>query len=242
MVSGRHVTPERLDSLLPSDVRAIRSRADLRRVHRAMRTLSILKAAVVKLSFVVPPRRILELGAGDGTLLLRLARALQPRWTDVSVTLLDRQDLVSPVTQEAFRRLDWEVSVLCANAVEWAQLSPFPNYDLCITTLFLHHFDDAGLRLLLAGVAGRSQSFIACEPRRSRVARFGSRLIGALGVNEVTREDGVKSVAAGFSDGELTRAWPKGTGDWSIDEYSAWPFTHCFVASRRRAPAPNTLR
>lgn len=234
----RLVTPECLDSLLPNDPRAMRSRNDLRRVHRAMRTFSILKGAVAELSLVPQPRRILELGAGDGTLLLRLATALRPRWADVELTLLDRQDVVSPVTREAFKRLGWEVTVLLEDALEWAQSPPLRNYDLCITTLFLHHFDDGRLGPLLAGVAERSRSFIACEPRRNQVARLGSRLIGLLGANEVTREDGIKSVAAGFNDCELTRAWPQGKGDWSINEYLAWPFTHCFLASRYSPPAP----
>jgi SAM-dependent MidA family methyltransferase len=48
------------------------------------------------------PRRILELGAGDGTLLLRLARSFAPAWPEVELTLLDQHDLVSPDTRAAF--------------------------------------------------------------------------------------------------------------------------------------------
>jgi SAM-dependent methyltransferase len=228
---GRCVTPERLDYLPTDDPLALRSRRDLQRVHRAMRSLSILKSAVAKLSLAAQPRLILELGAGDGTLLLRLAGALRPRWTGVELTLLDRQDLLSPGVREAFKQLDWRVRVMRVDALEWAQSPLQQHYDLCVSTLFLHHFENERLRILLAGVARRVDALIACEPRRNGIARIGSRLIGLLGANEVTREDGIKSVAAGFLGAELTQAWPQMNGDWRFDEYMAWPFTHCFLAA-----------
>ena len=53
------------------------------------------------------PRSLLELGCGDGTFMLRLARRLAPRWPDVTVTLLDRQSIVSEKTKAAFRALGW---------------------------------------------------------------------------------------------------------------------------------------
>lgn len=237
MTLERRVTPERLDHLAPNDPLAVRSRRDLQRVHRAMRSVSILKHAMSRLPQAAPPRSILELGAGDGSLLLRFARALRPRWTGVDLTFLDRQDLISAAVCEAFRQLDWRVTVMCVDALEWARSELVKHYDLCITTLFLHHFDSADLGVLLAAVAARSESFIACEPRRDGVARLGSRFIGLLGANEVTREDGIKSVAAGFTDLELTQLWSRVRGTWVVDEYREWPFTHCFLAARSHAGA-----
>jgi hypothetical protein len=228
----RLVTPELLDNLAPDDPLAIASRRDLRRVHRAMRTLAILKDAVLSLDRQTPPRRILELGAGDGSMLLRLAQAMQPYWGGAELTLLDRQNLLSLSARRAFVELNWHVTIMCMDALEWAQAPPSQRYDLCVTTLFLHHFEGADLERLLGGIAAQADAFIACEPRRSGIARMGSRLIGLLGANEVTREDSVKSVAAGFKDLELTELWSQLPGDWCIDEYSAWPFTHCFRATR----------
>lgn len=229
---GRRVTPERLDYLPANDPLAVASRRDLRRVHRVMRSLTILKSAVSALAGVSPPRHILELGAGDGSLMLRLARAMRPYWGEIQLTLLDRQELLSPPMRRAFIDLGWEVTVLRRDAVEWAQSPPSQHYDLCVTTLFLHHFADGDLARLLAGLATRIDAFVACEPRRSPAARMGSRLIGLLGANEVTREDSVKSVAAGFNTTELTELWATLPGEWHTDEYGAWPFTHCFRAYR----------
>jgi len=229
----RRVLPEALDDLAADDPRGQRSRRDLRRVHRAMRSVSILLRAVAKLRFAVQPTRVLELGAGDGTLLLRLAQALRPRWNGVDVTLLDRHDLVSDDTRAEFRKLDWRVTVLRADALVWAAVPPPCRYDVCFANLFLHHFDAAALALLLRGVAAASAGFVACEPRRGGLARSGSRLVCFLGANEVTREDAVKSVDAGFTGRELSEAWATAgsaqTG-WITEEYLARPFTHCFTA------------
>jgi SAM-dependent methyltransferase len=230
--ASRHVTPEALDGLDAADPRGRRSRRDLRRVHAAMRSVPILLRAVAKLDLPAQPHRILELGAGDGTLLLRFARAQRPRWVGIDLTLLDRLDLVSERTRSAFRELGWEVRIECVDALDWAANSHDRSYDLCFASLFLHHFDAAALAKLLRGVAASADALVACEPRRSALARLGSRLVVLLGANAVTREDAVKSVEAGFAQRELSAAWPGAAENWILEESSALPFTHCFTALR----------
>jgi SAM-dependent methyltransferase len=231
----RRVEPEELDGLAADDPRGRRSRRDLRRVHVAMRSISNLQRAVAVLQLAAQPRRILELGAGDGTLLLRFARATRPRWNDVELTLLDRVDLVSEQTQAGYRKLGWQVSFLRADALEWAASGQTRSYDLCFANLFLHHFEPAPLILLLRAVAAAADAFVAYEPRRSNIARVGSRLIVLLGASEVTRQDAVKSVAAGFTDRELSAAWNTPGGDWNLVEFPAPPFSHCLAAARAKS-------
>lgn len=101
-----------------------------------------------------------------------------------------------------------------------------------LANLFLHHFDDARLALLLKLAADRSALFVACEPRRSFLALGASHGLALVGCNEVTRHDAVASVRAGFADQELRGCWP-GTGRWKLQEYSAGLFSHCFVAARQ---------
>jgi SAM-dependent methyltransferase len=233
--SCRKVEPEELDGLSADDPRARRSRRDLRRVHVAMRSISNLQRAVAALQLAVPPRRILELGAGDGTLLLRFARAQRPRWNDVDLTLLDRIDLVAEQTLAGYRELGWQVSFLGADALDWAASRQTRSYDLCFANLFLHHFEPEPLLLLLRAVAAATDAFVACEPRRSNIARVGSRLIALLGASEVTRQDAVKSVAAGFTDRELSAAWNAAGGDWNLVEFPAPPFSHCLAAARAKS-------
>ena len=100
----RRVGRETLDHLDENDARAIRSRRDLQRVHRVMRTRSILLRALrqaAALAAFVPgretPLRMIELGAGDASLMLGVARTLVRQWPHVQLTLLDRQRVVDAV-------------------------------------------------------------------------------------------------------------------------------------------------
>ena len=239
--SGRTLNPEILDQLVPDDPRARRSRQDLHRIHRAMGTVSILRQSLRWLKLPLAPRRILEIGAGDGTLLLRLATSLHPHWSGASVTLIDQHNLISPRTRAAYRRLDLRVTVERADVIEWVRQPSSVRYDLCVATLFLHHFDDGVLATLLPALADKVNSIVVAEPRRGMAARVGSSLIGVLGVNSVTRSDAVTSVAAGFSGHELTDLWPTSGSAWVMRETAEFPFTHSFSAVRASAQAAKAV-
>lgn len=231
---ARRVAAEALDALPADDPRAQHARADLRRVHRAMRSANILSAAIAQ---AVPPsgrpHRWLEIGAGDATLLARLAPRLARRWPRVEVTLLDRQPCVADWSRRRLQEARWQVREVAADVFEALgddRHDGGGGYDLILANLFVHHFDGAALSRLLGLIAARAWAFVACEPRRSTAALLGSHLVGLLGANHVTRQDAVLSVHAGFTNAELTRLWPV-TG-WRVLEYPALPFTHCFIATR----------
>jgi hypothetical protein len=231
--SSRLVVPELLDELAPDDPRAERARRDLRTIHRFMRSASILRRLIANLELSAPPRRIIELGAGDGTLLLAVARSLEPRWNGVELTLLDRVDLLADRTREAYRRLGWEVRALRSDVMDWVRNDAGAPYDLCLASLFLHHFEAPRLKSLMRGIAQRTNAFIAGEPRRDAIGRIAALAVGLTGANAVTRGDAVKSVAAGFRGNELAAAWEDAGADWRVEEFRAAPFTHCFTAVRR---------
>jgi hypothetical protein len=240
-VTPRIVAAEVLDGLAEDDPAAMRSRRDLRRVHRAMGTRAIVVRALKEMTaswLKTPPRRVLELGAGDGSLMLAIARALAPRWPQVQLTLLDAQGLVDSTTLRAFAALGWTVTSDITDVFDWAARpvddvasgGAAPHWDLILTNLFLHHFEGEQLASLLAAIAARGERFFACEPRRARLALAGSHLIGAIGAGPVTREDAVLSVRAGFRGNELTAQWPAVGDEWETQEYSAGLFSHCFRA------------
>lgn len=232
MVSPRIVEPEWLDVLPADDPRAMRSRRDLTRVNRVMMQTRIM-ARLLRRCAAQPPRSLLELGGGDGTFMLRIARLLAPHWPGISVRILDRQDIVGPETRDAFVRLGWPLETVAADVFEYFEGAGAAGVDIVAANLFLHHFRDAQLARLLSQAGGITRLFVACEPRRSRLALAGSRLLWGIGCNDVSRHDAMVSVRAGFSGRELSRLWPAGAG-WELVEHEAGPFTHCFAA--RLAP------
>ena len=238
----RVVAAEALDGLPQDDPDAIRSRRDLRRVHRVMGTRRIILRALkgMKLSrHAVGPLRVLEIGAGDGSLMLGVAQALTSAWPKVTLTLLDRQALVTPATVASYRALGWTVATEVGDVLDWAarDTSKLPvnahrRWDLIVANLFLHHFEGEQLARLLQAIAQKSNRLLACEPRRGWLALAGSHLTGVIGANVVTREDAVLSVHAGFNGQELSALWPAQGEPWRIQECAAGLFSHCFCAER----------
>lgn len=165
--------------------------------------------------------------------------AAEALWPPVQLTLLDRLDIVSPVTRAGFEALGWSIHVETGNVLDWAAQTACaldgslqPRWDLISTTLFLHHFEARQLQRLLAKVASCAEHFYACEPKRSWLALVGSHLVGAIGANAVTREDAVLSVRAGFKAAEISTHWPHAMQTWQLREFSAGLFSHCFSAQR----------
>lgn len=230
----RVVEPELLDNLPPADLRAVGSRADLQRLNLIMGHAGILSRAFrsefAEASFRSRPLRLVELGAGDGTLLLRLAHRSAADGVIAEVTLLDRQNLVSAETRRAFAALNWSVESATTDAFAWLKQSA-PAVEVMLANLFLHHFPDELLRALLRLVAARTNLFIACEPRRSPLALAASRWLRFIGCNDITQHDAVRSARAGFLGREISALWPA-DHQWQLSEQSAGFFSHYFIAKR----------
>lgn len=228
----RLLASEILDELHEDDPRAIRSRQDLRRINRFMGTAGIIAHALRADTAV--PRRIIEFGAGDGILMLRLAKWLAPHWPGVHVVLLDRQPCITPRTRDAFARTGWSLEVSRADVADWVSGSVHGRFDIALANLFIHHFDDEQISRLFNALGARTDVFVACEPWRAPWPLFGSHLVGLLGANEVTRSDAVASVKAGFQGKELSQLWPA-SPSWRLTERRAGLFSHVFTAHRRRS-------
>ncbi len=251
MILPRVIGAETLDNLAANDPEAIRSRRDLRHVNLIMGTQSIILRALNSLMSSrtkIAPLRILELGAGDGSLMLGVAKKLAATWPKVELTLLDRQTVVIGDTIASYAKLGWTAKIETIDVLDWAEGAinpPYTNqepkhYDIIIANLFLHHFKGAQLVTILNAIAAQTDQFFACEPRRSWFALAGSHLVGLLGANKVTREDAVLSVHAGFRAKELSLLWPRSksaanlssASKWKVIEYSAGLFSHCFYVDK----------
>jgi hypothetical protein len=227
---NRIVKPEILDGLDHDDPAAIGSRRDIARLNDLMGNARMLRKLLLRGAGSCAPRRIVEIGAGDGSVMLELARRLSPGWKNVQVVLVDRKNSVPAGMGVKFRNLGWDLEVVAADVFDWLK-KPEAGADIMLANLFLHHFAEKDLARLLALAAGRTSVFTATEPRRSSLALTFSRLVGLIGCNWVTRHDAVASVHAGFAGSELSALWPVKSG-WRLEEQPQGWFTHAFLAAR----------
>ena len=222
----RKVEPEWLDTLPAGDARAIRSRRDLARVNVLMANPGIV-ARALRAGLAPRAARLAEIGSGDGAFALRVARRL--RQQAGSITLLDRASAPDAKCIAAFRAAGWDPAPVAADVFDWLDDPATPRFDAIFANLFLHHFERAPLAELLRLAAAKTRLFVACEPRRSRTALAGSRLLGLVGCNDVTRHDAVVSVRAGFSGREISALW-SAPGPWHLEEGRRSVFSHAFTA------------
>lgn len=229
----RSVEPEWLDQMAVDDHRAIRTRRDLKRLNTLMLQPGIMAAALAANWQHDPPKTMLDLGTGDGTFMLRVARRLVRRWPGVRLSLLDRQSVVSGETRAAFAALGWQAEPVAADVLDHLERGGLSGIDIVTANLFLHHLEEQPLRRVLELVA-RSQVrlLVACEPRRNPFTLRLCRILWLLGCNAVTVHDAVASVRAGFRRQELSGLWPDRAG-WDCEEYPSRLVTHCMVARRR---------
>jgi len=236
----RRVEPEFLDELPAADPRAIRSRRDLQWLNAWMRNTQIMAHALRSAFPHSPPQRLIELGAGDATFLLRVAERLGPHWRGTTALLVDQKQIVTPETLRAFEKLGWRAELIVADVFEWLRGSATQKCDAIIANLFLHHFSGSQLSLLLSEATRQTRVFVAIEPRRWNWSLWCCRLFCLITCNEVTQHDAAVSIRAGFADKELSNLWPalapgastSSNGNWSLQERPANFASHIFIAQR----------
>ena len=211
---NRVIIPEILDSLNPSDPRAIRSRRDLRWIDLYLGNSRWVVRQLKKQT--PPPAQIIEIGAGEGD----LCRKVQASLPSSAVTGLD---LIQ-------RPTNLPVSIRWIGG-DFFQTLPNIDADACIGSLILHHFSNEALHEL--GVRLQSfRSITFCEPLRSRLPLFLSKLSSSF-MGEVTRHDMPASIRAGFRPGELPALLGLDSKKWSVRESSHWRGALRLAASRR---------
>ena len=184
----RRVEPELLETYPADHPDAVRGRADLRLINAVMGNHRWIVRTLRRVC--QPDWRITEIGAGDGTLSLRLARA-----GVCPVSHLHAFDL-------APRPANWPT------AADWTQgdllRHPLPDSEVLVANLFLHHLQDDTLRDLGARLPSTARVFIAVEPSRRRWHTYSGRLLCSVArLHTITRHDMQVSLRAGFRAGEL---------------------------------------
>ena len=194
----RILQAELLDSLPPGHPDALHNRRDLRVINRCMGNYGWFARTLPAL--LRPGEAVLELGAGDGTLGMKLAARGIP---------VDGLDLwPRPVAWPAARK--W-------HRMDLRTFADYGSYPVVAGNLIFHQFSEAELGELGAILRRGARTIVACEPARRRFSQTLLATLGPLlGAGTVTRHDGPVSVAAGFRDEELPRALGLLNDAWTI--------------------------
>ena len=213
---SRILEPEILDHLDHRDPAAIQSRQELALINTIMGNHRWLRSTLRR--HLNPGTSVLEIGAGDGGFLMSLMDAGLCRAEQVHA-----MDLV-PAPAHWPQSAHWhKQSVL--DGVNW------PQVDIVVCNLFLHHFDESALSLIGAA-ASRARVIIACEPARRTLHIVQGALLAALAdFGHVTGNDMLVSIRAGFSGDELPAAM-RLQGSWQHHTSSTLLGAYRWTATR----------
>jgi hypothetical protein len=203
----RSVQPEILDGLPACHVDALSSRKDLVTINFLMGNFRWLGRQVRSLE-ISERDRLLEIGAGDGSLAGRLIPGLEPG----SYHALDQCSAPE----------NWPTTARW-HAADLLSFSEYGEYSHLLANLILHHFDagelaDLGTRIRRSGI----RHIIACEPCRRPVHKWQLRAGQWIGFNYVTLNDGCVSIDAGFRSDDLPQLLGLVDSEWSWSVEESW--------------------
>ena len=213
-MNQRLLVPELLDSMDPSDPRAIRSRWDLRVINAFLGNERWITAQCRRQAPAID--RIIELGSGEGHLSKRLHHGL-PQSTITGLDFRARPDGLT-------------------SSIRWIQgdflkTLDGTSSDTCVGNLILHHFDSGGLRTL-GNSLQKFRFLVFCEPLRRIIPMTLARLALPL-AGDVTRHDMPASIRAGFISGELPSLLRLDPAHWNIEEKESGRGSIRLIASRK---------
>jgi hypothetical protein len=203
-VGQRVVEPEILDQLPPGHPDVVRGRIDLRVINFLMGSERWMARQIREFP-AARARGVLEIGAGEGTLLERLAKnhpgiplmacdlAPRPGWLSTEIGW-DQRDVFECLEHSSG-------GILAAN-------------------LFLHHFEDLELRRF-APLMRNFEVLCFHEPFRTAQSLIDARLMLPF-VGRATKHDMVVSIRAGFIPGELPKVLGLDPADWRVREETSW--------------------
>ena len=195
----RHLVPEWLDSMDPADPRAKRSRWDLRLVNGFLGNERWITTRCRQ--HAAKTRGIVELGAGEGHLSMRLHNAL-PKATITGLDLAARP-----------RKLPSSIAWIRGNFFE---MLADVTAETCVGNLILHHFHAERLSELGRNLQ-RFRILIFSEPFRDHLPLMMAGMALPL-AGEVTRHDMPASIRSGFRKGELPRLLGLDPDLWKVEE------------------------
>jgi len=200
----RVVEPEIIDQLPPDHPDVKRSRRDLKVINFLMdnerwiaRHIAQFPAALAK--------GVVEIGAGEGTLLRRLAK----RHAGIPLTACD----LAPRPEGLPERIVWDRRDVFESLAE-------VKGGVLAANLFLHHFEYDELEQFRPHLE-RFEVICFNEPYRAERTIWDAQFILPF-VGRATKHDMMVSIRAGFVHGELPERLGLDPAKWRIREETTW--------------------
>ncbi|QIF03333.1 class I SAM-dependent methyltransferase [Roseimicrobium sp. ORNL1] len=203
----RVLKQEMLDTLPHDDPDALASRQDIEVINHIMGTLRWFQRQLR--DYVPSHGHIVELGAGDGTLIHHIAQTspeLVARWTGLDL---------APRPSHLPLGVQWVQGDFLQSEASQKALA---EAEVVVANLILHHFTEEQLRRLAPRLQ-QARVILVSEPARHLRHYVESRVLNLIGeFNHVTSYDMKCSIEAGFRVGELPRALMLDREQWDIEE------------------------
>ncbi|MDC7993518.1 methyltransferase domain-containing protein [Altibacter sp. HG106] len=148
------------------------------------------------------PITILDVGCGDGEMLRQCARYFRSKNQEIKCLGIDANPHI--LEEAATRSADFQ-NIRFQKHDVFSTNASLPPFDIACCTLFLHHFKNDQIRLLLQQFSEQAAlGVVVNDLARNRWAFELFKLFGSLFLkSKIAKHDGLVSVARGFKKEEL---------------------------------------
>lgn len=148
------------------------------------------------------PVRIIDIGCGDGALLRECALWGRKNGFTLKLIGIDANENIireGRLRSVEFDEIEYQVLNIFSDEIKALQA------DICLCTLFLHHFPNAAILKILKRLTSQSRiGLVVNDLQRSAYAFHLFKLFSAIFIKtKIAKHDGLVSVARGFQKKEL---------------------------------------
>lgn len=176
------------------------------------------------------PLRILDIASGGGDVIIGISKMAARRGVDVRAHGWD----ISPTAVDHARAAAAKAGVLCSFDVHNALIDELPcNYDVVVSTLFLHHLSDNEARGLLCRMAAATRHCVIIDDlcRNNLGYLYAWTGVRVLTRSRIVHVDGPLSVRAAYTIREVTQI-AREAGMQNVQFKRHWPQRFVMIWTR----------
>jgi 2-polyprenyl-3-methyl-5-hydroxy-6-metoxy-1,4-benzoquinol methylase len=200
----RNLQPELMDAPDLDPRSHAQALVALRRVNVLSRTAAVVWSAIRPLARSQPdrPLRVLDVASGGGDVTLGIWRRAQREGLPLEITGLDMSAVAVAEARSLALAERAEVEFRVGNVVD----APLPaDFDVIVTSLFLHHLTRADAVRLLAAMSQTARRLVVVSDLRRSTAGYllAQAVCRLITRSPVVHVDGPRSVAGAFTMAEM---------------------------------------